>query len=181
MHRAIALLTATAFLSAGCAARSAPPRDPTRLTSADVSTQPPPAPSPPPAGELAPLEPEGGKSAPDDARASDAMPRAMGWVSLSFGVTAGIVALGTSIMMLHENNLRSADCNAAKVCSQDGLNANSQISALATWNAASYVAAGVGIGVGAILLLTSPASSNKTALEVTPVSSGGGLQLRGTF
>jgi hypothetical protein len=181
MHRALALLTATAFLSAGCAPRSAPPRDATSLTSAQVSTQPAPAPQAKDAPELAPLEPEGGKNAPDDARGSDALPRAMGWVSLSFGVTAGVVAVGTSIMMLHENNLRSGDCNAAKVCNQDGLNANAQISALSTWNAASYVAAGLGIGVGAILLITSPASSNKTALEVTPVTSGGGLQLRGTF
>jgi hypothetical protein len=174
MRRALAPLVATALLSAGCApAVPVPPRPPTHIFLAAVA-----APAPTPADPA--LSPET-KSAPSEAHGGDAIPRAMGWFSLSFGAAAGIVAVGTSIMMLQQASMRSNDCNAAKVCSTAGLNANGQLDGLAGWNVASYIAAAAGIGIGTILLLTNPKNNRETALDVTPNASGAGLTLRSTF
>jgi hypothetical protein len=105
----------------------------------------------------------------------------MGWFSIAFGASAGLVALGTSIMMLHQADIRNRDCNAAKVCSADGVNANNQLDALAGWNVGSYIAAAAGLGIGTILVLTNPTNGRKTAVEVSPNGAGAGLLLRSTF
>jgi hypothetical protein len=106
------------------------------------------------------------------------MPRTIGWFSLGFGIAAGTVAIGTSFMMLSDVSTRNSDCTAAKVCSAAGLNANSQLGQLGPWNAATYVASALGIGVGAFLLLTNPSNGEKqTAIGVSP----NGVLVRGTF
>jgi hypothetical protein len=184
MRPAITLLTTFAFISAGCAPRSAPLRDASsvRLESADVPAPPPnPPSSPPPQTTLEDAAPPP-RPVRDEARGSQAMPRAMGWFSLSFGVAAALVATGTSIMILNQTSIRNADCNAEKLCSAAGLTANQQLQGLDGWNAASYLAAAVGIGVGAVLILTSPAKSkDETAIGVSPTSSGAAFTLRSTF
>jgi hypothetical protein len=170
MRRAIAFLTATTFLAAGCAPPAAPPREPpAHLLLAEAAPEPLP---PPPANEPAPK---------GEAVGGNGIPRAVGWFSIGFGASAGLVALGTSLMMLHQSDLRNAGCNAAKVCTPDGLNANSQLDGLAGWNVASYVAAVAGLGIGTILILTNPKNDRKTAVEVSPNGSGAGLFLRSTF
>ncbi|MGO9711369.1 MAG: hypothetical protein ACLQBL_21075, partial [Polyangiaceae bacterium] len=148
-----------------------------------------PAPPPPPAASPA-ATPE--TKAPDsEAHGSDALPRAMGWFSLSFGIASAAVAIGTSIMMVNYASQRSSDCNAEKLCSAAGLNANAQLQGLQDWNLASYIAAAAGIGIGAFLILTNPADGDKrdksekkdtqTAIGVSPTGSGASLVLRGTF
>jgi hypothetical protein len=192
MHRALTFLTATvtatAFLSAGCAGATAgaPPRAPSNVQEAPVSeSDGPPAASPsetaPNGADATTEEPSKTHPVSDEAHGAAALPRAMGWFSLAFGASAGIVAIGTSFMMLHQHDLRNADCNSAKVCSQDGIDANNQLGGLAGWNVASYVTAAVGIGVGTILLVTTAKTKKETALEVSPANSGAALQLRGTF
>jgi hypothetical protein len=201
MRRALALVLASSLASAGCAPAlseaSAPPRQaPAHLLRTEVAAAaepvvspaspetkaPPPAAqtdSPRPVDQV--MSPET-KAAPSEAHGGDAIPRAVGWFSLSFGITAGIVALGTSIMMLQQAKIRNDDC-VNKVCSADGLNANGQLDGLAGWNVASYIAAGVGIGVGAILLITTSKRDHdrETAIGVTPNGGGAGLTLRSTF
>jgi hypothetical protein len=106
------------------------------------------------------------------------MPRTIGWFSLTLGLASATVAVGTSIMMLSDLSTRNSDCNAAKMCSASGVNANNQISQLAGWNTATYVVAAAGIGIGAFLLLTNPKhGETETAVGVTP----NGVLLRGTF
>jgi hypothetical protein len=84
--------------------------------------------------------------------------------------------------MLHQKSKRDADCDAAKVCSQDGINANTQLAALSGWNAGSFIVAAAGLGVGAFLLLTSSVEGDKqTAIGVAPTGSGAGLNLKGSF
>ncbi len=109
------------------------------------------------------------------------MPRAIGWYSIGIGAGAGLVAIGTSIMMVHQASRRSDNCNAAKVCDPDGVDANQQLSALSPWNIGSYAVAVVGLGLGTILVLTSAKSHREASIEVTPNGSGAGMQLRGTF
>ena len=171
MSRAIASFSATLLLCAACAP-TVPPRDPpAHLVLAEAA----PAPLAPEA-----TEPEA-RSAPKEEHASAAMPRAIGWYSIGFGASAAIVAVGTSFMMLHQESVRNDNCNAAKACNTDGINANGQLQALSWWNVASYIAAGVGLGVGTILVLTNPKGDRQTALQVSPNGSGAGLTLRSTF
>lgn len=105
------------------------------------------------------------------------MPRAIGWYAIGLGAASGLVAIGTSIMMLHQQSIRNADCDAQKVCSADGIGAAQQLDRLAGWNVGAYVVAAVGLGVGTILVLTHPKSGTSEAINVTPT----GLELRGTF
>jgi hypothetical protein len=113
---------------------------------------------------------------------SNGMTRAYGWFSIAIGTVGLGVAATTSGMMLHQKSTRDADCDAAKVCSQDGINANTQLAALSGWNAGSFVVAAAGLGIGAFLLLTSSADGDKqTAIGVAPTGSGAGLDLRGSF
>jgi hypothetical protein len=104
--------------------------------------------------------------------------RALGWVAISIGAEAAVVAGVTSVMMLHYQSERSSDCDANKVCSADGLNANAQLGLLGGWNAGAYAVAAVGLGAGLFLLLTNPSDASLHAeVGATP----GGLSLRGSF
>jgi hypothetical protein len=182
MHSAIVLLTTTALLSAtlpaaaeGPAPTAAAPTPAVRpvLAYAAPDSAPPVQPTPEPT-------PTTGK-VPDDARGSDAMPRAIGWFTLGLGISSAVVAAGTSIMMLQQASIRNGDCDG-KLCSAAGVNANNQLQGLAGWNAASYIVAAAGIGIGAFLLITNPANGEKqTAIGVSPTNSGAGLVLRSTF
>jgi hypothetical protein len=176
MRRVLASFLATTLLCAGCTPASvasvavAPPREPpAHLLLA--------AAAPPPDQALSPET----KAAPSEAHGGDAIPRAMGWFSIAFGATAGLVAGGTSIMMLQQSSVRSDNCSAAKVCNATGANANAQLDGLVGWNLASYIAAAAGLGIGTILLITSPKNHRQTAVDVTPNGSGAGLTLRSTF
>jgi hypothetical protein len=111
---------------------------------------------------------------------STARARTYGWTSVSLGALSGAVAIGTSAMMLHQNSVRSSDCDAQKQCTQAGLNANSQLSALSGWNAGAWVLTAAFLGVGAYLLLTNPPDEGyggSTAITVGP----GGAGLQGSF
>ncbi len=190
---ATVLVTAVAFSSAACAPPALPPQAPSQPAAAAISSPARPAPAhlvlaeaapePPPDTAMAPLPPpdEPEKKAQSESHGSEALPRALGWFAISIGAGAGLVAIGTSIMMLHQHDLRNNDCNAAKVCSTDGYNANGQLQALSPWNLGSYIVAAAGLGVGTILVLTNPTNKQKTALEVSPNGSGAGLLLRSTF
>ena len=115
--------------------------------------------------------------------ASDAsLPRAFGWVSVAVGAQAAIIAITTSFIMIHENGSRSDQCDAQKICSASGIDANQKIDALAPLNAGAWALAVVGVGVGAYLILTNPPETHTTtAVGVGPDGSGMGLNLRSTF
>jgi hypothetical protein len=110
-------------------------------------------------------------------------------VSIAIGSEAGLLALATSGMMLHDKSVRDSQCtveNAQKVCSQDGYSANSSLANLGGWNAAAWTVAAVGIGVGVVLLVTHPNKAQPTtALTVGPAPAGTGagvgVGVRSTF
>lgn len=111
---------------------------------------------------------------------STALARTYGWTSVSLGAMAGAVALGTSAMMLHQNSVRSSNCDAQKECTQAGLNANSQLSALSGWNTGAWLFAAAGLGIGAFLLISNPPDKGyegSTAITIGP----GGAGLQGSF
>ena len=114
------------------------------------------------------------------------MGRTAGWIFVAVGAEAATVALVTSVMLLHDNSVRSSECNAQKACSVDGVDANSRIRSLVNWNAGAWAVAAVGLGAGAYLVLSNPrhadqAGATRTAIGVAPNGSGVGLDLRSSF
>jgi hypothetical protein len=148
---------------------------------AQAQASPAPAASPPAAqGAPASSGAATASSTDDEARErrSRRSARDLAWVSLGIGATAAVVAGVTGVMMLHYQGQRSSDCDGNKVCSTDGLNANTQLSQIGPWNAAAFGVAAVGLGLGAYLMLTNKADDGAhTALGVTP----GGVRLEGSF
>jgi hypothetical protein len=97
-------------------------------------------------------------------------------VTLAIGAEAAAVAIGTSALMLHNKSVRDANCDAQRSCSQAGIDANNQLSALSVWNAGAWSVAALGLGAGTFLVLTNPpAKEPRTSLSVSP------LGLRGDF
>jgi hypothetical protein len=149
----ISLAISIAASSSGCASPSVPPRSP---GSAASSTSPPPH--------------------------ADRTARTYGWVSVSIGAEATAIAIITSAMMLHENSVREANCDGQKVCTPTGIDANATLSQLGTWNAAAWVVALGGLGVGSYLLWTHPVEGkSQVGVAVDPVGTGLGLGVRSTF
>jgi hypothetical protein len=114
---------------------------------------------------------------PSPARIDRQTNRAIGWVAVAIGGEAAAVALVTSGLMLHQNAVRSDGCDPQHVCSQAGIDANTQLSQLAPWNTAAYLVAAAGLGVGVYLLLTNPPDRAHTEVGVVP----GGVRLAGSF
>lgn len=158
-RRSTRLLThlgaAAALSAAGCASRSLPAQN---AAGAPTST-------PPPSQPL-----------------SSHNQRTFGWVSVVVGAEAATIAVVTSGMMFHEKSVRDSNCDAQKVCSQVGFDANETLGSLGGWNAASWIVAAAGLGVGGFLLWTDPADGGqRTAITVAPTYSGVGLGVRSRF
>jgi hypothetical protein len=108
--------------------------------------------------------------------ADPTLARTFGWVSLAIGGESAVVAAVTSILMLEDKSTRDSGCNAQKVCSSDGFNANVQLSAAAGWNAGAFVLAAAGLGIGAYLILSHPVAEH-VRVSVSPA----GATLGGSF
>jgi len=117
--------------------------------------------------------------------------RDAGWVSVGIGSIAGVVALGTGYVMLHDQSVRSSACTN-KQCTQEGLDANSQLKSIQDWNTGAWIVAAVGLGLGAFLVITnSPESDDKqdekqknkgqTSIGVMPNGSGATLGIGRSF
>ncbi len=178
------LAAAIALAAAGCNGSSAPPRDAssTRVQTDGVTESQPAGTAPPPAAT-----PEGaaGNDSSDGSnpgRDPHRMRRVLGWVSLSIGIEAVAVAVVTSALIEHQKGVRDDNCNAQKVCNAEGFAAVSTIDSIVPWNTASWFVAAAGLGAGAALVITSPRESTpRTAITLSPNSSGLGLGVRSTF
>jgi hypothetical protein len=123
-----------------------------------------------------------GKSETYDERDDRQMARMWGWMSIGIGGGAALIALGTSIWMLHDKSVRDDNCDANKVCNTAGLGANSEMGQLVGWNIGAYAVAAVGFGVGAFLILTHPSDKEMgTQVGIAPTGSGTGFVLRSSF
>lgn len=136
------------------------------------------APAPPaPAAETRLQNERATEGSQDSGHADRQTNRAIGWVAVAIGAEAGVAAIVTSFIMLHENDIRNDNC-ADKVCSTAGLDANARIGQLAPWNTAGWIVGAAGLGLGAFLLLTNPSDRSLRA-EVGATPSG--VLLRGSF
>jgi hypothetical protein len=85
-------------------------------------------------------------------------------------------------MLLHEKGVRDSECSAQKLCSQRGLDANSTIASLVSWNTASWIVTVIGVSAGVALLVTSRRDTpQRTAIAVAPTPGGVGVGLHGAF
>src|SRR5580658_405168 len=139
----------------GCVGRAAPPEDATSA-SAQASTSSPPV-------------------------SSNHTARDFGWVGLGIGADAALVALGTSLVILNDKSVRDGNCNAEKVCSPAGLNANGDIGTLTGWNTGAWIVTALGLGIGGVLVLSDHAGSAQRAAITVNVGSGAGLGVESSF
>ncbi len=171
----------------------------TATPSAAPAVSPPPVPPPgaptPPASSAAPPQPAPLAAAPAQApagppvtepppapRSGGGPARTAGWLSIAVGGEAAVVAVVTSFMVLHEKGVRDDNCDARKVCSQTGIDANATIDTLLGWNAAAWIVAVAGLGAGTVLVLTHPSKSDRTvAIGVAPAPGGAALSVQGAF
>jgi hypothetical protein len=157
-RRAIArLLVGLEVISCiGCVGRAAPPQDATSASTQEPASSPP--------------------------ASSNHTARDFGWVSIGIGADAAIVALGTSIVMLHDKSVRDGNCNADKVCSPPGFSADGDIATLTRWNTGAWIVGALGLGIGGILVVTDRAgSSQRAAITINAVGSGAGLGVESSF
>jgi len=165
------LITLTCVASAGCAQHAVQPTTPAPHV---ILAEAAPAPATPPPNQPASAE-------TPDQRHSRHAGRRLGWISIGVGTAGGLIALGTSILMLEDNSTRNSNCTN-KACNTAGFTANGQLSDLGPWNLGAWVVAAAGLGAGAYLLLTNPSdSSQQTQVGVGPTGSGTGLLLRSSF
>jgi hypothetical protein len=149
------LTAGTILLTVGCAGRSPPAQDPSRTTAA---------------------------SQPRSEGSSERSDRTYGWVSVGIGAEAAVMAVGTSLMMLHDKSVRDSNCSAQKICSQTGVDAAQDIGLLGGWNAGAWIVAAAGLGVGGYLLWRDPSGSERrTAITIDPMGTGVGLGVRSRF
>jgi hypothetical protein len=108
--------------------------------------------------------------------------RALGWIALSVGAEAAVIAVATSIMIEHQKGERDSGCDAQKVCDTNGFNAVGTIDSLVPWNTASWFVAAAGLAAGTVLLIISPHESEQTAaITVSPTAAGLAAGFRSTF
>jgi hypothetical protein len=167
----IVLVASGAWVCFGCAAQPVQVRDATA-----------PAPQRPAPQHLEAAPAAGDPPSASGGPSSERPFRTAGWVVLSIGAEATVLAVITSIMMLHDKSVRDDNCDANRLCSSAGLQANVDIGNLAWWNASAWAVAGVGLAVGAVLVATNPpASVQRTAVAIAPTGSGVGLSVRSSF
>lgn len=111
---------------------------------------------------------------PADARSSSSSARTAGWVLVGVGVQAGVIGAGTGVLMLDANATRDDACDANKVCSQEGIDANARLRNLAPWNAGAFVVSGLALAGGLFLVLTNP--RQRTTVGIAPGPSGAALR-----
>jgi hypothetical protein len=174
-------LSAAIALATGCSRPAVPVNDARAmhaLAEGIAEPQPTGATTPPP-NEAREADATDGS---DPGRDPHRMRRVLGWVSLTIGAEAAVIAVATSLLIEHQKSLRDDNCNAQKVCNSEGIGAVGTIDTIVPWNTGSWFVAGVGLGAGAILLVVSqPKSQAQTAITLSPGSSGLGLGVRSSF
>jgi hypothetical protein len=185
LGRKIVGLTAAITMASACA-HPVPVRDASALRAAEGAAESQPADTGAAATTAAPAPAPANQGQSSDGsnprRDPHFMRRVLGWVTLSIGAEAAVIAVVTSGMIEHQKSIRDSGCNAQKICTTDGFNAANTISTIVPWNTATWFVAAAGLGVGTVLVLISPPGSEKsTAIAVTPESSGLQLGVRSTF
>jgi hypothetical protein len=185
MTRLSCLVLAGVLASTACAPAVVPAASPSPRLLLAQATPAPVAPdygAPPPVEPPQPEPPASKKAETPQEREDRQLGRTWGWTAVSIGTFAGVLAIGTSILMLEDNSTRNSNCNGQKVCNAAGLTANGQLNDLGPWNAGLWVIGVAGLGIGAYLLVTHPTDrAMGTQIGVAPNGSGASFELRSSF
>jgi hypothetical protein len=177
----VGLSVAIALGATACSGSSVPARDASaeRVRVDGIAEAQPSPPATPPAAGAADSD---GMDGSQPGRDPHRMRRVLGWITLSIGIEASVLAAVTSALIEHQKGVRDDGCNAQKVCDAAGFAAVGTIDTLIPWNTASWFVGAAGLAAGTALLLTSqPESARRTAITLSPNSSGLGLGVRSTF
>jgi hypothetical protein len=136
-------------------------------------------------GEQKQLEVHAGPvdASPHDGRKNaTTWPRTLGWVMAGTGVAGVGTAAVTGLLLLDRKSTVDADCPNKACDTQEGLDAVAAARTLSTVNTAAWIAGGVGLGLGAYLLIsTAPRGRGTTAVAPSVSHDGFAVWCRGTF
>jgi hypothetical protein len=119
---------------------------------------------------------------PVESGGSPTWPRTLGWVLAGAGVAGLGTAAVTGVMLLDYKKTVEADCPNRSCSTQEGLDAASTARTLTTVNTTAWIAGGVGLGLGAYLLVsTGPSDRRTTAIAPSVSRDGFSVWCRGTF
>ena len=138
--------------------------------------------------EQLPAEPAPAKVAAAPAEESSAPPdsislrKTLGFVALGVGGAGLIVGSVTGLMAMSKYAKIAEVCpNGTCPWNEDQTAAINNYYTVANVSTAGYIAGGIGVAAGAVLLLTLPASPDPNAAQLTPYLGLGGGGVRGTF
>jgi tetratricopeptide (TPR) repeat protein len=134
-------------------------------------------------GEERKLEVHPGAVELDSAATDDdgARSRNLGWVLGGLGVLGLGTAVLTGALLANANSLVEADCPNKMCRTQAGVDAASSGQTLLVVNGAAWIAGGLGLGVGAYLILSNGPPTSSTGLVPAVGPNGASLSYRGTF
>jgi len=108
--------------------------------------------------------------------------RTMGYVLGGVGVAGLVVGTVAGVMVLDRKSTVDDNCNASKVCNQEGLDAAESGRTLGVVTTTGLVVGALGIGIGAYLILSSPKEQGPhTALVTSGEPHGARLTLVHAF
>lgn len=118
-----------------------------------------------------PVKPGAAQPAPSDGSDRGSTQRAIGYVASGVGIVGVGLGVVTGLIAIGKNNDSKDACpNEGACASRDGVDANDSAKTFGTVSTIGFIAGGVGIATGAILLLTAPSSSSRTGAAPTPPS-----------
>jgi hypothetical protein len=108
--------------------------------------------------------------------------RTLGWISVGTGSAALVIGAVTGLLVLDAKNDVARECDAARACSQEGLDALQSGPTYSTVSTISFVTAAAAGAIGVYLLLTHPAASATGVARSRALGPGAqGWSLGGTF
>jgi hypothetical protein len=107
--------------------------------------------------------------------------RTLGFIAGGVGVVGVLTAVGSYIGMLRADSIVKNHCDPDDGCDETGWDARSTGKTLAVINDISWGVAAVGLGVGAILVLTDRGDEAPKAVGLAPMPSGAALSYSGRF
>jgi tetratricopeptide (TPR) repeat protein len=107
--------------------------------------------------------------------------RNLGWVLGGVGVLGLGTAVLTSVLLANAKSLVEADCPNKMCRTSAGVEAAGSGETLLVVNGAAWIVGGLGLGVGAYLILTNGTPSSTNGLMPTVGPNGAAVSYRGTF
>jgi len=107
--------------------------------------------------------------------------RTLGFVLGGVGVAGVGAAIASGLLLVQAKKTVDNNCTPDKVCNQEGLDAANSGKKWLVVNTAGWIVGGLGLGLGAYFVLSSPKSSTSAALTTRLGPDGASLSCVGSF